>query len=134
MSAAQKKDDDPVATSTDAAPDHYRGECENNHVRVNRVHYGAGETSDMQSHELFAGVALTGTHSVVASLEGISETRAKSFPAGLIDGDLPTHSVRSISNCDREGIVVEIRRLDPAVTAVIPNICDVRPSMAKRGT
>ncbi len=126
-----EKPDDPVLTSTDAAPDQYKVEFENDYVRVISVHYGPGESSAMHSHEPFVGVTLTGAQSVFTNLDGTSETRPESFPGDLIDGDLSPHAVRSISTGDQHSIFVEIKQPYPAVTAVVPNIVEAAPSIAK---
>ncbi len=49
-----------ILTSTEAAPNHYELEFENEYLRIIRVKYSPGETSAMHSHEPTVGVTLTG--------------------------------------------------------------------------
>lgn len=55
-----------------ADPAHYKVELENDHVRVVRVHYGAGEKSVMHSHGPHVAVFLTDAAVTMTTPDGKS--------------------------------------------------------------
>ena len=123
--------ENPILTSTIAAPDNYQVEFENDYLRIIRVRYSPGESSAMHSHEPFVGVTLTGTEgSVFTYADGSSETRSPSKPGSLIDGNLVPHSIVSGGSFDQDSIFIELKKPYPTEEATIPNLVDAASGLA----
>ena len=123
--------DQRVLTSTEAAPNNYIVEFENDYVRIVRVKYSPGESSAMHSHEPFVGVTLTGTkNNVFTYLDGSSEVRPPSAPGELIDGDLTVHSIKSETDFETESVFVELKKPYVSNAQSIPNLTEVSPDSA----
>tara|TARA_Y100000590_G_C15663476_1_gene993595 strand:- start:996 stop:1700 length:705 start_codon:yes stop_codon:yes gene_type:complete len=99
-----------ILTSTEAAPNHYELEFENEYLRIIRVKYSPGETSAMHSHEPTVGVTLTGGQGIFTDLEGNSVSRPENFPGDVLVDDGTPHSVTSISKSDEELIFIEVKK------------------------
>ena len=123
--------DQRVLTSTEAAPNNYIVEFENDYVRIIRVKYSPGESSAMHSHEPFVGVTLTGTKdNVFTYLDGSSETRPPNSPGELIDDDLTVHAIKSNADFKTESIFVELKKPYTSDDPFIPNLTEVAPDTA----
>ena len=110
-----------VLTSTEAAPDHYKVEFENDYLRVIRVNYSPGETSAMHSHEPTVGVTLTGGEGIFKGMDGTSETRPKNYPGDVLADDGTPHSVTSISESHEELVFIEVKKKYKSKDLGIPN-------------
>ena len=117
-----------VLTSTEAAPNHYKIEFENDYVRIIRVTYSPGDTSKMHSHEPTVGVTLTGGQGIFTGLDGNSDTRPKNFPGDVLSDDGTPHSVTSISEFDEELIFVEVKKNYKSKDLGIPNAIELDPA------
>jgi quercetin dioxygenase-like cupin family protein len=97
--------DDPVKVD----PKHYKVEFENEHVRVLRIKYGAGEKSVMHSHPESITVFLTDAHGKFTYPDGrTEEINAK---AGTVQHmEAHTHLPESRSKKAFEVIAVELKR------------------------
>lgn len=95
---------DPIAVD----PGHYSVELDNDHVRVLRVKYNAGEKSAMHAHPLHIGVSLTdGTirmHLPDGTTEDLELTAGQ-----IIEGPAGTHLPENIGGAPFEAILVEIK-------------------------
>ena len=116
-----------VLTSTEAAPNHYKIEFENDYVRIIRVTYSPSDTSKMHSHEPTVGVTLTGGQGIFTGLDGNSDTRPKNFPGDVLSDDGTPHSVTSISEFDEELIFVEVKKNYKSKDLGIPNAIELDP-------
>jgi len=116
-----------ILTSTEAAPNHYELEFENEYLRIIRVKYSPGETSAMHSHEPTVGVTLTGGQGIFADLEGNSVSRPENFPGDVLADDGIPHSVTSISKSDEELIFIEVKKKYKSKDLGVPNAVELDP-------
>jgi quercetin dioxygenase-like cupin family protein len=98
--------DDPVKVD----PKHYKVEFENEHVRVLRIKYGAGEKSVMHTHPESIAVFLTDAHGKFTYPDG--RTEDIDAKAGTVQHmDALTHLPESRSKKKAfEVIAVELKR------------------------
>ena len=96
---------DPM-DATNVAPEHYQVELENEHVRVLRISYAAGDESAMHSHPDGVIVFLNDGSGVMTLEDGTSqETGGNTGDA--IWADAATHSFKAES--DTEVVLVELK-------------------------
>ena len=92
--------------ATEVAPDHYKAELENDHVRVLRITYAAGEEAALHSHPNGVLVFLSDGSSVLTPEDGTK--REDSFKAGdTMWAPAETHHVKAIT--DTELFLVELK-------------------------
>ncbi|MEE9264812.1 MAG: hypothetical protein V3V11_10185, partial [Vicinamibacteria bacterium] len=92
--------------ATEVAPDHYKAELENDHVRVLRITYAAGEEAALHSHPNGVLVFLSDGSSVLTLEDGTK--REDSFKAGdTMWAPAETHQGKAIT--DTELILVELK-------------------------
>ena len=106
MDAAPEEPSDESLDATEAAPDHYKAEFENDHVRVVRINYAAGEESARHSHPDGVVVFLSDTESAFVLEDGSSEER--SWKAGEVAWAPAEIHAAKVSS-DAEVLLVEIK-------------------------
>lgn len=108
----------PETASTDAPdvePDHYKVELENDHVRVLRISYKAGEEGKLHSHA--DGVTVFVTDGAVSLTLEDGTTQERSWEAGAAAWS-PAETHGGVAKTDIEGILIEVK--SGAAEAVIP--------------
>ena len=106
MEAAEEEASGESLDATEVASDHYKAEFENDHVRVVRVTYAAGEESARHSHPDGVVIFLSDNEATFVLEDGSSEER--SGKAGeVLWAPAETHAVKSLG--EAEVLLVEIK-------------------------
>jgi quercetin dioxygenase-like cupin family protein len=104
--AAPEEPSGESTDSTEVAPDHYKAELENDHVRVVRITYAAGEESGNHSHPAGLVVGLSDWEAAFVLEDGSSEER--SGKVGMARwAPAETHAAKALS--DIQALLVEIK-------------------------
>ena len=94
--------------STKADPKHYTVEFENEHVRVIRAKYGAGEKSVMHDHARYVVVSITDASIRFTTPDG--KTEEHRYNAGDVAwSDAEAHLPENTGNTPTEAILIEIK-------------------------
>ncbi len=94
--------------ATKADPKHYTVEFENDHVRVIRIKYGAGEKSVMHDHARYVVVNVTDASVKFTTPDG--KTEENTNKAGDADwSDAVTHLPENTGDAPLEAVLIEIK-------------------------
>jgi len=94
--------------ATKADPKHYTVEFENDHVRVIRARYGAGEKSVMHDHARYVVVSITDASIKFTTPDG--KTEEHTYEAGDVAwSDAESHLPENTGNAPTEAVLIEIK-------------------------
>ncbi len=122
------KRDLPVSAATDVAPEQYRAEFENDWVKIIRVKYAPGESSEMHSHNRMIGIHLTAMSSLYTDADGVVEKRdaAAFIPFETSDDDI--HAQENLLASATESVLIELKASYQPTIAESPNGFDSNPN------
>ncbi len=129
---ADSATDSPSATepmdATAVAPDHYKVEFENDHVRVLRITYAAGDETPLHSHPDGVVVFLQDADAEMTLPDGTTQARPGRAGDVLWAGQ-ETHGVKAIS--DIAVVLVELKAGGGDVGMADPDAAEVAPDHYK---